>query len=88
MVESCSAVGHTRALSLSGMWSLRPRVEGVCTGPGSRAWGFRERRASFVVRDVRLAGVGKEGENGGDALRRGRATCRNGDEESKRRSGT
>lgn len=88
MVQSSSAIGHTRALSLSGMWSLRPRVERVCAGPGSRAWSFRERRASLVVRDIRLAGVGKEGENGGDALRRGSATCRDGNEESKRRSGT
>jgi hypothetical protein len=88
VVKSGGSIGHASALGLSWVRSLRSRVKCVCTGPRARAWSFRERGASLVVWDIGLAGVGEEGQDGGDALRGSSTAGRNGDEESKRRSGT
>jgi hypothetical protein len=88
VVKSGSAISHASALRLRRVRSLRPRIECVCAGPGARARSFRERRASLVVGNIGLAGVGKEGQDGGDALRGSSTAGRDGDEESKRRSGT
>jgi hypothetical protein len=87
VVKSGGSIGHTSALGLSWVRSLRSRVECVCAG--SRApWSFRKRGTSLVVWDIGLAGVGKERQDGGNALRGSSTAGRNGDEESKRRSGT
>jgi len=81
------AIAQACALGLPRVRRLRPGVERVCAGPRARARGLGEGRARLVVRDVRLAGVGEERQDGGDALRRGGAAGRDGDEESGRRSG-
>jgi hypothetical protein len=89
VVERRGAIAHARALGLPGMGRLRARVERVCARPRARRRGRPgERGARLVVGNVRLARVGEERQDGGDALRRGGAAGRDGDEESGRLSGT
>jgi hypothetical protein len=89
VVQVGRAIAEAGALGLPWMGRLRPRVERVCACPRARAGGrLGEGRASLVVRDVGLARVGEEGQDGGDALRRGGAAGRDGDEKSGRLSGT
>lgn len=88
VVEGGRAIGQAGALGLSGVRRLRARIEGVGAGARARARILGQRGARLVVGNVRLARVGEERQNGGDALRRGGAAGGDGDEESIRQSGT
>ena len=88
VVEVRRAIGQAGALGLRRMRRLRARVERVRARPRARSRRLCEGRARLVVRDVRLARVGEEGQDGGDALRGSCAACRDGDEKSGRQSDT
>lgn len=81
------AIAQASAFGLPRVWRLRARVECECASTRAAAPGFLEGRACLVVRYVRLARVGEQRQDGGDALRRGGAASRDGDKESGRRSG-
>lgn len=69
VVQVGRAIAEPGTLGLPGVGRLWPRVEGECAGPRARARRrLGEGRARLVVRDVRLARVGEEGQDGGDAL--------------------
>ena len=70
------------------MRCLWPRIERVGTGPRARAGHFGKRRASLVVGDVRLPGVGEQRQDGGDAFCRSGSAGGDGNEKSGRGSGT
>jgi len=88
VVQRGRAIGETCAFRLPREGRLRSRIERVRAGPRARARHLGEGRAGLVVGNVRLARVGEERQDGGDALGRGGAAGRNGNEKSGGRSGT
>lgn len=76
------AIGEACTLGLARVRRLWARVEGVCAGSRATTRDLGERGACLVVWDIRLARIGKERQDGSDALRRCSATCGDGDEES------
>ena len=87
VVQCRRAIRQAGALGHAWVRCLRARVERVCAGPRAPG-GLGQRRARLVVGDVRLARVGEQREDGGDALRRGGAASGDGNEKSGVRSGT